>query len=213
MNLDLINQANDSGVEVSGSLLAVPGRRRLFAAEELWAAGAWVHVDVLQGNYAHQEGVDETTIGELHRMNPEKTDIHLMVDDPIHACENLPIGFGRITIQIGANDAVKDVIKAARSRTNSIWLATDETFSYSAVTSLAEISASLGVEGILVMLAPPGQPGQSASKRRIDDLRKLRLVTKLQLGADGGVNAENFNDVISAGSTYLVSGRALMAAD
>lgn len=211
MNRTLLSQAKQGGADVSGSLLAVSRTQRLAAADELWRAGAWVHVDVLDGKYAHQEGIGASTIRELHRANRQQTDIHLMVNDPIQVCRDLPSGFGRITIQVGTDDLLESIIKTAKQTAEKVWLAVDETLSLAEATSIANKGALLGVEGVLVMLVSPGVPGQSASPDRIQALRKLRSATKLQLGVDGGVNAENIDTAIDSGATYLVSGRSLMA--
>jgi pentose-5-phosphate-3-epimerase len=213
MNREMLSRGRASNVTLSGSLLGVPAARRHEAAKELWSNGAWVHADVLEGSYAHQPGVSLSEIEELHRLNAPTLDVHLMVDDPAEACRRLPSGLGRITVQIAAGLSPAEIVAAARSRTESVWLAVDETYDSEVLDELIAATRGLDVAGILVMLTPPGQPGKRAGLERIEEVRRLHRNCEHQLAVDGDVNAQNFDAVVAAGATYLVSGRALLSED
>jgi pentose-5-phosphate-3-epimerase len=210
VNFDFLIRANATGAAVSGSLLAVTPAGRMNAARALWSCGAWVHADVLEGSYAHQPGIDYSEIQELHRLNALGLDVHLMVDNPVDACRKLPSHLGRITIQVAPGEPLQDIIAEARARTNSLWLAADESFDSPALNFLAASSAECGVSGILVMLTPAGQPGKRAGADRIEEVRRLHQMFALPIGVDGDVNSQNLGAVVEAGATYVVSGRALM---
>ena len=178
-----------------------PRRERPDTARELWTAGASVYADVLEGSYAHQPGIGFTQIHDLHQMHANKLDVHLMVDDPIRACQRLPSGLGRLTIQISRDRDLADIITTARSKAKSLWLAVDGEYDLSDVNNLAAHLEAMTDTGNLVMLTPPGQPGKRASPDRIQEVRKLHQTIPLPLGADGDVNAENLDEIIAAGAS------------
>lgn len=213
MNRDILNRANASHVTVSGSLLGIPTALKPDTARELWFSGAWVHADVLEGRYAHQPGFSYSEIGDLHDLNPSRLDVHLMVEDPVAACQRLPPGLGRITVQMADEVDLAAVVNAARARAEAVWLAVDDSYDPKAVDDLMTRISALDIAGILVMLTPPGHPRRRASPDQIDEVRRLHRNCRLPIGVDGDVNARNLDELIAAGASYLVSGRALLTGD
>jgi pentose-5-phosphate-3-epimerase len=197
------------GVRLSGSLIAVPPPHRPALARELADHGCTVHLDVIEGRYRGQAGVSMAEVEALTDAAALELDVHLMVDDLAEALERLAEAVARgtpparITLQVEAGTDLQVAADRARALSRQVWAAT-----HAAPPDAAALRAA-GVDGVLVMLTPPGQPGHRA------DLGRLGLVTALTgrgmaTGVDGGVDADNLARVAAAGAGYAVAGRALV---
>nr|WP_246305359.1 hypothetical protein [Nocardioides marinisabuli] len=193
-------------VTLAGSVIAVPAADRLRHARSLTERGHWVHADRIEGSYRGQAGVGLDEVHELAGLPDVRLDVHLMVDDLESDLAALPErGIGRVTLQCDGRDDVVDLVRRSRRQAPEVWLAVhDEPL---ALARLREADA----DGLLVLLTPPGQPGQLA------DLDRLRLVESARgrgwpAGVDGGVTDEGLERISAAGARYAVAGRALAGA-
>ncbi|WP_175417224.1 hypothetical protein [Arthrobacter sp. 24S4-2] len=205
VNTELEDKAQQAGIILSGSLIAVPAHQRQSLADRLLGAGHWVHADMIAGRYLGQEGVQAEEIDRLATQAGLRLDVHLMVDDLAEAINGIPHGIGRITIQYPAAGGLEAAEEQARAKAQSVWIALDN-------PSPASLQQALDnrPDGLLAMLTPPGMPGHSADVRRLDAL--LESPRGLPpLGVDGGVNAKNFELLRDAGIVYAVAGRALVS--
>ena len=126
-----------------------------------------------------------------------------MVDDPLADLPSLPSrGITRITVQSDDRDETRRG-RASRPGPRPGGVAR------SPPGRLADPHLKVsGADGVLVMLTPPGQPGQRA------DLDRLPLVQAMcdhgwPAGVDGGVTDENLDQLRDSGARYAVVGRAL----
>jgi pentose-5-phosphate-3-epimerase len=198
--------AAELGVRLSGSLIAVPAPRRPALARDLADHGCWVHLDVIEGRYRGQAGVSMAEVEALAGAEGLDVDVHLMVDEPLEALERLAEALGgrgpaRITLQVGVGTHLPAAADRAHSLARQVWVAT--------YAARPDVEGLRGVDGVLVMLTPPGRPGHRA------DLAHLDLVTALSAGGtatgvDGGVDADNLARIAAAGARYAVVGRALV---
>lgn len=199
-------RAAELGVELLGSLLAVPRERRTAAAHELVAKGHRVHIDLIEGTYRGQAGLEPDELVEWAELR-DALDVHLMVDDPVAAITGLPLVPRRITVQIADGEDIVAIADAVRARGADLWLA----FERPGPEEL-QTAHHVGAQGVLVMLTPPGRPGCEADLHRLPP----RAVTRhlpLPLGVDGGVTAENLAAIAAAGVDCAVVGRALWGSE
>ncbi len=201
---DLPRLAAAAGVTLAGSLIAVAPKQRPAITEELVAHGHWVHADIIGGSYRGQVGVDLDELRVIRDVHGIRLDVHLMVDDPMEALAALPEHVHRITVQVPATADVESVVAAARGQADEVWLSID-------VRDPSKVEATLAanVEGMLVMLTPPGKAGFSADLRMLDVTRSV-AAAGLTIGIDGGVNATNFVELVDADVQYAVAGRGLL---
>ncbi|WP_090956706.1 hypothetical protein [Arthrobacter sp. ov118] len=197
----LTELAQEHHVLLSGSLLAVLKDDRAAAARYLAHRGHWVHADVIEGSFRGQPGL---SLAELEPLAPvaKVLDIHLMVDDPVETIKNLPIIPRRLTVQLRNLASAPEILRLARALSCEIWIAVEE-------LAPGDIDAlkALDLDGVLVMLTPPGSAGHIADLDRLNSVRAANNAD-LSVGVDGGVNAENLPTTASAGIRYAVSGRA-----
>jgi ribulose-phosphate 3-epimerase len=187
------------GVELSGSIYAVPPAQRPAVAQLLAEQMIWVHADVFADA---RTGVSLDLIGELADGGVGPVDVHLLTAGALEALDVVcRPGVAQVTFPFeGVPDdpAVAARIRAAGARP---WLA------IAPGTTLEACADALPhVDGLLVMLLEPGTSGRSDPAI----LAKVsRASAAMPVGVDGGVGEDNLGDVLAAGATYVVVGRRL----
>jgi len=187
------------GVDLAGSIYAVPAPDRSAAARSLAERQAWVHADVFADA---DRGVSLDLIVALAGDGVGPIDVHLLTADALAALDAVcRPGITRITVPF---EGVADVgAVAGRIRASGVrpWLA------ISPGTPLSRCADALAhVDGLLVMLLEPGDQGSS-------DLTLLAKVAeareRLPVGVDGGIGDADLTQVLAAGASYVVVGRQL----
>jgi pentose-5-phosphate-3-epimerase len=195
-------------VRLAGSLLAAPPEGRSAYAGVLAQAGAWLHVDLIDGAYPLGEGVSEALLPELVAQGAP-VDVHLLVRDPEYwlarVVEHRP---DRITVQLETLQqpwppALERLHELCRAAGVELWAG------LAPGTRPADAAEVLAVvDGVLIMLSEPGRPGTTADPRLVDRLAELPDIPR---GVDGGVTEDAFEAIRAAGGSYLVMGRRLWA--
>lgn len=200
----LLTKASAADAGVAGSLVAVPPPDRAQLNALLRQDNLWVHLDRIDGAYAGQPGVSGP---ELHHL-AERLDVHLMVDDPAAELNALPRRVARVHLQCDSRQPGLDrLVRHARRHATEVWLgvhAHDQDVDWPRVRDLE-------VDGVLVMLTPPGQPGHTADLNRLDAVRGARR-HDVRVGVDGGVTIDNIDQVLADGARHIVIGRGLLEA-
>lgn len=200
LNTGLVCQVRQRvGVELSGSLYAVPPAHRPAVAHQLAEHDIWIHTDVFADAAA---GVSLDLIGTLADRGTGPVDVHLLTAGALEALDAVcRPGIARVTFPFeGVPDppAVAAKIRAADAQP---WLAVAPGTTLESCTDLLS-----HVDGLLVMLLEPGTRGTSDPAL----LAKVsRASTTMPVGVDGGVGESNLGDILAAGATYIVIGRRL----
>jgi pentose-5-phosphate-3-epimerase len=204
MSSDLSARAREAGVVLMPSLIAIPRAERQRLTVRRARSGDWVHADVIEGSFLGQPGISHAEIDELARIPGALLDVHLMVDDPLDTISRLPPSITRITVQIPPTKVdLQAIFQLIRARGAEAWLGIDG--DPSAAGAIEQVTSA---SGTLVLLTPPGQPGHRADLKRLTTVSESLRMTNGPVGVDGGVNRSNLDDIISAGGTYVVVGRA-----
>jgi ribulose-phosphate 3-epimerase len=72
------------------------------------------------------------------------------------------------------------------------------------------------VDLVLIMSVEPGKSGQKFIPESLDKIRKLKAMIKnrpIIIEVDGGINIDNYEDIVNAGAEFLVMGNAFYTAN
>jgi len=205
MNRELIDTVRaHGGATLAGSLLAAGPGPLVETGRALTDAGAWCHVDVMDGIFTPHKGLRVATLRELGSAGCGPIDAHLMLADPepllTSVLRHLP---DRVTVHLESNGSPEAMAHRIRDAGSSPWLAISPHTPY-----LACVEHLDAFDGALVMLVSPGTRDTTAD---LDLLAKVRqLQQHIPVGVDGGVTDGNARQCLQAGARYLVSGRSLL---
>ena len=189
----------DAGADLAGSLYALPPPARPYGARLLHRHGLWIHADVFADD---GEGVGTDLIADLAAADTGPLDVHLLTAGSLRALETVcRAGVDRITFAAEGVDDPAGVASRIRGAGASPWLA------IAPATSLEDCAAALAqVDGVLVMLLPPGTR-QAADLGQLGKVETVR--TRHVAGVDGGVDVAGLPRILAAGTRYVVAGRSL----
>lgn len=176
------------------------------------AAGAdLLHLDVMDGHFVPNITIGPVVIEAVKRHASTPLDVHLMISDAdryiaafAHAGADILTVHWEATPHLHRTlHAIKDLGVLAGVSINPA----------TPVGVLAEVLDD--VDLVLIMSVNPGFGGQSFIPRALDKVRVLRSILQsttqpdLPIEVDGGVTAENAQQLCAAGADILVSGSAL----
>jgi ribulose-phosphate 3-epimerase len=150
-------------------------------------------------------GVSLDLITRLAEEGTGRFDVHLLTEVTEGAMGALEVvcrpGIARVTFPYEGTDDVEAVAAPVRAVGARPWLAV------APGTRIDECRDVLAhVDGVLVMLIEPGtrQLADLAQLTKVDMAHPVRTA-----GVDGGVNEENVDRILAAGTGYVVVGRRL----
>ena len=178
-------------------------------------AGAdYIHIDVMDGHFVPNLTVGPAVVAALRPHSRLPFDVHLMISpaDP-YIPDFAQAGADIITVHVEAGRHLHRTIQLIKNEGVRAGLALNPGTPVSAVEPLLDT-----LDLVLVMSVNPGYGGQSFIAGQLEKVRKLRILIdqterQIDLQVDGGINAENAPDVISAGADVLVAGSATFSGD
>lgn len=197
--------------EIEPSLYGADMSRLGEQVDVLLAAGARVfHFDMGDGHF-----VPPVTMGPIVlkwisgrvRDAGGWMDCHLMTEAPErHFKELAEAGADSVTVHLEACEDVADVFSLARDQGLGAGLGFNPE---STPESAAE--AAQGADLVLCMSINPGYSGQAFMPESIERIRRLRelLPADVRIQVDGGVGADNVNDLRRAGASLLVAATSI----
>ena len=173
-----------------------------------------VHCDVMDGVFVNNITFGIKMVEDLRKITSLPLDCHLMIVHPEKYVERFAkAGADIITVHYEAcQDNLKEVLELIKS---------------TGVKCGAVINPDTPVEKIkdvillcdmvLVMSVFPGFGGQKFIPSALDKLREIRKIIdesgkEIDLEIDGGITAENVNEVKNAGANVIVAGSAVFKA-
>ncbi|MBE5735852.1 MAG: ribulose-phosphate 3-epimerase [Clostridiales bacterium] len=174
----------------------------------------YLHCDVMDGKFVKSTCLDLETITNVRNNCNILLDIHLMVDKPHKIINNyLAIKPNIITVHYEAvknKRQLKKLSKLIRSKDIMFGVSIKPNTSVSNLIDLAEY-----IDLILIMSVEPGKSGQmfiDSSIQKIKDARALANNKNIIVEVDGGINLDNYKQIVEAGADFLVMGNAFYKA-
>ena len=176
------------------------------------AAGAdLLHLDVMDGHFVPNITIGPVVIEAVKRHASTPLDVHLMISDADRYIASFAhAGADILTVHWEATPHLHRTIHAIKD------LGVLAGVSINPATPVGVLAEVLDdVDLVLIMSVNPGFGGQSFIPRALDKVRVLRSILQsttqpdLLIEVDGGVTAENAQQLCAAGADILVSGSAL----
>lgn len=202
-------------VQISPSVLACDLSRLCDEVKDIETAGAdMVHLDVMDGVFVPNITFGLPVIQSLRNKTDMIFDVHLMIDRPERYVKRfIEAGADIVTFHIEACDDPSGTLKLIRKMGKRAAISVKPNTPVSAIYGYLPLC-----DMVLVMTVEPGYGGQSLIPETIDKVRELkaeidRLGLDTLIQVDGGINADNAGEVVSAGADILVAGSAVFKAE
>lgn len=194
-------------IKISPSILSCDFSRLGQDVEKAEKGGAeYLHIDVMDGVFVPNISLGSGVQKSLRKQSEMVFDTHLMIIDPIRYIDDFyKAGSDIITIHYESCKNVEETLEKIRS------LGIKAGLSIKPKTPVSEIAHLSGkFDMLLIMSVEPGFGGQSFIPESIDKIKEARaLFPELDIEVDGGINADNINEVVKAGANILVAGSAV----
>jgi ribulose-phosphate 3-epimerase len=203
-------------IKIAPSILSADFSKMGEEVRSIEASGAdMVHCDVMDGVFVNNITFGIKMVEDLRKCTSLPLDCHLMIVHPEKYVERFAkAGADIITVHFEAcQDNLKEVLQLIKS---------------TGVKCGAVINPDTPVEKIehiiplcdmvLVMSVFPGFSGQKFIPEALEKLRQVRAIIDrsgkdIDLQIDGGVNAENVEEIKAAGANVIVAGNAIFKAE
>ena len=183
-------------------------------AEEIHAvekAGAdLLHVDVMDGRFVPNITIGPPVVAAIKRRSSLPLDVHLMIVEPEKYLEAFAeSGADVLTVHAEAMPHLQRAVARIRELGKKAGVALNPSTSLSAVEWVLS-----DVDMVLIMTVNPGFGGQTylpAMTGKVELLRSQLSRTGLpvDIQVDGGIKADNVDEVVRAGANVIVSGSGI----
>ena len=194
-------------IKISPSILSADFSKLGFDVDRAEKGGAeYLHIDVMDGVFVPNISLGAPIQKSIRKQSKMVFDTHLMIIDPIRYVDDFAkAGSDIITIHLESCDNVAETLEKIRSYGIKAGL------SIKPKTPVTALKPFIGMSDmLLIMSVEPGFGGQSFIPESLDKIRESRaLLPELDIEVDGGINADNINEVVKAGANVIVAGSAV----
>ncbi len=172
----------------------------------------WFHVDVMDGVFVPNISFGFPVIKALKKLAKKPLDVHLMIIDPDRYTEAFKdAGADSLTFHIEACNHLHRSIQTIKSCGMKAGVAINP---HTSINLLEDVIADIDL--VCVMSVNPGFGGQKFIENTYDKVKKLKQLIKTKnskalIEIDGGVDLNNFKQLISCGADVLVAGNTVFS--
>lgn len=202
---------SDRRIIIAPSIISADLSRLGEQLAALQSAGAdWIHYDVEDGHFVPEMGLGVGLLGTIRRLTDLPIDVHLMVDEPDLWIERIAaLGADHITVHLEACAYPRRSLRLIREQGCRSGLALNPK------TPLPNIGFLLNTLDMINILTtePEGQDcpflPSITSKLALAKEAVSEVNDRIDIVADGGVDADTAGPCLGAGATVLVAGRSV----
>ncbi len=196
---------------ISPSILSADFSRLGDEIRAVAAAGAdYIHIDVMDGHFVPNITIGPLVVEAARRVTDVPLDVHLMIENADAYIDAFArAGSAILTVHAETGYHLQRTLRAIRDRGMKAGV------SLNPATPLSAIECVLDdVDMILIMTVNPGFGGQQFIPAMLHKIRRLRdmldsLDYDIAIEVDGGIVADNIQEVCSAGADMFVSGSGI----
>ncbi len=196
------------------SLLSADFARLGEALSLLEEAGNCIaHVDVMDGRFVPNITIGLPVVASLRKATQLHLDCHLMIVEPLrYATEFVAAGANWVSVHQEADPHLHRTLSAIRAAGAKAGVVLNPS---TPVETLVDLVGDF--DFVLLMSVNPGFGGQTFIPRVFDKLKRLDALrternTPFFIQVDGGVSADNAQELVRAGADVLVAGNAVFKA-
>ena len=203
-------------IKIAPSILSADFSKMGEEVKSLELSGAdLVHCDVMDGVFVNNITFGIKMVEDIRKCTTLPLDCHLMIVHPEKYVERFAkAGADIITVHWEAcQDNLKEVLTLIKSTGVKCGAVINPDTPVEKIKDVIELC-----DMVLVMSVFPGFGGQKFIPSALDKLRELRAIIdesgkEIDLEIDGGVTAENVEEIKAAGANVIVAGSAVFKAE
>ena len=203
-------------IKIAPSILSADFSKMGEEVKSLELSGAdVVHCDVMDGVFVNNITFGIKMVEDLRKCTALPLDCHLMIVHPEKYVERFAkAGADIITVHWEAcQDNLKEVLMLIKSTGVKCGAVINPDTPVEKIKDVIELC-----DMVLVMSVFPGFGGQKFIPSALDKLREIRAIIdesgkEIDLEIDGGVTAENVEEIKAAGANVIVAGSAVFKAE
>lgn len=197
--------------EIAPSILSADFARLGDEIKSVRAGGASVlHFDVMDGRFVPNITIGLPVLRSIRKVTDMTIDAHLMIVEPgQYAAEFAKAGANMVSVHVEADPHLNRTLCSIREAGARAGVAINP------ATPLVDLEEALPfADFILLMSVNPGFGGQKFISTSLKKLRRLRRMIddsgfEVKIEIDGGVDADNINEIVEAGAEIIVAGSAV----
>jgi ribulose-phosphate 3-epimerase len=170
----------------------------------------WIHIDVMDGHFVPNITMGPFIVETCRRITNLPLDVHLMIEKPENHIEAfIKAGANTVALHVEGNPNIHRTVQAIRSMGAHPGIVINPGTPVSAIDAICS-----SVDYVLVMSVNPGFSGQEFIPETVEKIRAIRSLLDEKnpsafIQVDGGVTAENIDQVYQAGARCFVCATAI----
>jgi ribulose-phosphate 3-epimerase len=174
----------------------------------------WLHVDVMDGRFVPNISFGQFIVEFIKKTCNKPLDVHLMILEPEKYIEEFrKAGADVITVHYEACPHLHRTLQQIKSTGAKAGIALNP---HTPVSVLEDVIDDADL--VCLMSVNPGFGGQNFIGQTYEKIRKLKKMigenhSKTLIEIDGGVNLQNYKQLLEAGADVLVAGNSVFKAE